>query len=498
MSRTHSLIQGTLLLTAASLALRGSGMCFQIYLSNRLGAAGVGLLQLIASVGLFAMTVGTAGVRVASMYLAAEEYGARRPGGMRKALLCCLGYGLLASGVGGLALVRAAGWIAVKWIGDPRAASSLRILGWTMPLSCLWSVLSGYLTACSRLRQLVMVEFIDQAISIAATVVLLLGWAGSDLERACASIHLANAFATAVTLLPLLAAALRGWKGKIPSGDSMWRRLLRLCLPLAVNDALRSGLSVTEQLIIPRGLKRYEGSGEGAMAAYGVIHGMVFPVLMFPAVLLYSLSDLLVPELARCRGALDQRRVRWLSDRCLRFSLLFAAAVSGLYWCVAEPLGELLYHNSLAGVYLRRFAPLILILYLDAIVDGMHKGLGQQVYCVRVNTLTNLLDVVFLWTLLPRFGVWGFFLTFTFTHALNFFLSIARLMTVAGFTPPLGFVLKTLACAAAAALSVDALLRLSVPPLAACLLSGTGFLAGFALLLLVSGVLTPAENYTYG
>ena len=91
MSRRHSLVHGTLLLTAASLALRGSGMCFQIYLSNRLGAAGVGLLQLISTVGLFAMTLGTAGVRVAAMYLTAEEYGARRPGGMRKALLCCLG-----------------------------------------------------------------------------------------------------------------------------------------------------------------------------------------------------------------------------------------------------------------------------------------------------------------------------------------------------------------------------------------------------------------------
>ena len=147
MSRRHTLVHGTLLLTAASLALRGSGMCFQIYLSNRLGAAGVGLLQLISTVGLFAMTLGTAGVRVAAMYLTAEEYGARRPGGMRKALLCCLGYGLLVSSVGGLALVRTAGWISANWIGDPRAASSLRLLGWTMPLTCLWSVLAGYLTA---------------------------------------------------------------------------------------------------------------------------------------------------------------------------------------------------------------------------------------------------------------------------------------------------------------------------------------------------------------
>ena len=54
--------------------------------------------------------------------------------------------------------------------------------------------------------------------------------------------------------------------------------------------------------------------------------------IVITAVLLYSLSDLLVPELARCRAALDRRRIRALSDRCLRFGLLYAAAVSGLNW----------------------------------------------------------------------------------------------------------------------------------------------------------------------
>jgi len=490
---SHSLFRGTLLLTAASLALRGSGMCFQIYISNRIGAAGVGLLQLIGSVGLLASTLSTAGVRVASMYLAAEEYGARRPGGMRKALLCCLVYGLVVSSAGGAALCAFSERLAADWIGDARAAASLRVLGWGMPLSCLWSVLAGYLTACSKLRELVTVEFADQAVAILATAALLAVWAGEDVGRACAAIHLGNTAATAATLVPLLCAALRGRRAPVPPGLSMWKRLLRLCLPLAANDALRSGLSTTEQLIIPKGLARYGGSSEQAMADYGVIHGMVFPVMMFPAVLLYSLSDLLVPELARCRAARDRRRIRVLSERALRMSLLFAAAVSGLCWCLAGPLGTLLYHNEAAGRYLRAFSPLVLALYLDAIVDGMHKGLGQQVYCVRVNTLTNLLDVIFLFLLLPRWGVAGYFATFTFTHLVNFYLSITRLTRVAGCGASPAFTGKVLLCGAASALAVRLTVR-ALTPLAACLFGGALFLSLFLLLLLVTAALVPADR----
>ena len=36
------------------------------------------------------------------------------------------------------------------------------------------------------------------------------------------------------------------------------------------------------------------------LAAFGTVTGMVFPVLMFPACILFGLAELLIPELARC------------------------------------------------------------------------------------------------------------------------------------------------------------------------------------------------------
>ena len=71
------------------------------------------------------------------------------------------------------------------------------------------------------------------------------------------------------------------------------------------------------------GLARYGGSTEEAMAGYGTIHGMVFPILMFPAAILYSVSDLLVPELSRCRAMGRALRVRDLSGKCIRMTMLF-------------------------------------------------------------------------------------------------------------------------------------------------------------------------------
>ena len=169
----HSIFRNALLLTAIDLLLRGISMSFQIYLSGVIGAAGLGLLQLVAAVGTLGMTLGLSGVRTAAMYLCAEEYGKRRPGGMRHVMRLCI----LWSGVFSI-LTSAALWgfsdqLAAVWLKDLRAASGLRILALSLPVECLVCVLCGYFTACGKLRRLACVEVAERLVSLALTFLLL-------------------------------------------------------------------------------------------------------------------------------------------------------------------------------------------------------------------------------------------------------------------------------------------------------------------------------------
>lgn len=377
MERNDSILGGALLLTAANLLLRLISIAFQVFLSVRIGAAGLGLMQLISTIGVFAMLAGTAGVRVTAMYLAAEEFGHRRLSGVRAAMRACLQYGILVSAVSGAALFFLSDFFAQAWLRDLRAGPSLRVMGLLLPFSCLCGIMTGYYTACSRIRQLVGIEIAERLVSVGLTIALLYLWAGDDLARACCAITFGSS-AGCIFDFTLLYLRYRRDMRQVPREHiPMRKRLLRLSVPLALNDALRAGLNTAEQLLIPIGLARYGGSTEEAMAGYGTIHGMVFPILMFPAAILYSVSDLLVPELSRCRAMGRGLRVRDLSGKCIRMTILFAAAVAGFFFVCAEELGQCVYHSADAGRYLRIFAPMVLMLYLDAIVDGMLKGLAE-------------------------------------------------------------------------------------------------------------------------
>ena len=458
-----NLFYTTVLLTLANLLMRAISRGFQVYLSGEVGAAGIGLLQLILTVTALAVTIGTAGVRVSLMYLCAEELGHRRPGGVRSAMRVCLLYTFAFSTLCAFALLGFSDRLAEGWIGDLRSAPALRLAALLLPLTCLNSVMTGYFTAASKIGRMVIVDIFERVLSIFITVWLLRTWAAGDLTRACCAMVGGNALSTAIGFFLLYGLYRLDRKDMRPTNKAlrMPSRLFRLCIPLAVNEYLRSGLGTLEQMLIPKGLAKAAGSIQESMAAYGTIHGMVFPILFFPTCLLFSLSDLLVPELSKCMAANRKPRIVHLTDKCLRLCFFYACAIAGGLYCLAPQLGQLLFHTEEVGIYLRMFAPQVLVLYLDAIVDGMNKGLGQQVICVRYNTFTSILDVALLFFLLPIYGIGGYYFSFTVTHLINLILSVRLLTKVSGYRLDLRFGCKSLfltcLCCALAGLITPAL-----------------------------------------
>lgn len=454
MKGKSTILGGALLLTAANLFMRLTSIAFNVFLTERIGAGGLGLLQLISTVSVFAIMVGTSGIRVSAMCLAAEEFGRRRRGGVRQAMGICLRWGLAVSAAVGLLLFLAARPIAARLLGDGDAALSLRIMALFLPFACLSGVMTGYFTACSKIRNMVSIKLSEHLFSLLVTFLLLVFWAGDSMERACAAIILGSSLGTVLDFGLLYLLYRRDMGSVMPPKEPLHlrQRLLRLAVPLALNDYLRAGLNTAEQLLIPFGLAKFGGSAGQAMASYGTIHAMVFPILMFPAAILYSVSDLLVPELSRSRTMGRSLRIRDLTDKCLRLTVLFSTAVAGVLFVGARDMGAWIYGSAEAGIYLKLFAPMVLMLYLDAITDGMLKGLAEQISCVRYNTFTSLLDVFFLFLLLPRWGIGGYVFTFVVTHAVNLFLSLRRLLLVSKHKPAAADFLCPLGCGLASVL----------------------------------------------
>ncbi len=429
MTKKSPIFYSALLLTAVNLLLRLAGTSFQVYISSRIGAAGVGLLHLVLSVGSMALTAGIAGIRTATMYLAAGELGRKKPENITHVLSGCILYSIICSGVIAVCLYRFAPFIASAWIGQPQCVEAIRLLACFLPVNCLCGVMIGYFTAANRIGTLAAVEVAEQIFSMVISSMGLILWAKQDPGKACTAVIAGSGSGACMTLILLTYLRI---KEHAPKGCTfpMGRKLLDTAVPLALADDLKTGINTVENLMVPKRLGLYTGTGD-PLSVFGTVCGMVFPVLMFPAAIVFSLAELMIPEMARCAAADSKIRISYLARRSLRVVMLYSCIFCGVLHLLAEPICLWLYNSRDAGLSLALYALLAPMLYCDAIIDAMNKGLGQQKICVRYNILTAALDVLFLFLLLPVYGMKGYFFSFLITHLLNFILSLRLLIKTA-------------------------------------------------------------------
>ncbi|NLO88212.1 MAG: oligosaccharide flippase family protein [Firmicutes bacterium] len=445
MKRVKIIFINVLFVTATTLLLRTIGLMFQVYLSNKIGPEGMGLFQLILSVYYLSVTLAVAGIRLAVIRLVAEEAGRGNRPGAFQAVTVALRYGVGLGSLWGAILLLSANYLGHAWLADARTIPALRILAFTLPLLAASSVYSGYFTAVRKPVKAAVIHIAEQVVRVAATVILLL-CLPNNLEAACLAIAVGSCFGEGAGLLMLRHAYINEQsryadKDKTPN---LLRRMLQISVPVAASAYVTSGLRTLQQLLIPAGLRRSGATAQAALGVYGTIQGMVIPLVMFPAAFIYAVTDLIVPELAECQAVGNDVRLNYILTRVFNLGTLASLFIMGIFFRYSRHLGLLIYRSGEAGLYLRVLAPLVIVIYVDSIVDAMLKGIGQQVSSMGFNILESGLSAVLLYVLLPRYAVGGYIFTIFAARMLNFILSLFRLLKVTGFKPDMVMIGKAM------------------------------------------------------
>lgn len=427
------LIMNTALLTGSSLAMSAISMAFQVWLAARIGSAGIGLYQLVLSVAFLCTTFAVSGIRFAATRLVSEELGHERSWSVAAAMRRCFAYSLF-FGLSALTVLWSfAEPIGFLWIGDARTVKSLKLIAFSMPFLSLSSVMSGYFTACGRVWKPTVVHLGEQLITIGFVAFFLTHSPAGDIEKNCAAVMLGNVCGDAISFVCMLLFYLtdrHSVRDYSAQKLKLTSRMLKVALPLAVSAYARSALSTLEHLLVPRGLKAAGFSADRALSGYGVIQGMVLPILSFPACILMALAELIIPELTEAQVRGNEGDISKTVSSLIKKGLGYSSAVALVLFIFADKLGVRIYSSPEAGDYLRLLAPLIPIMYTDMVADGCLKGLGQQLWCMGINLLDALLGVLLVWQVLPVFALKGYICIIYFNECLNFALSIMRLRKV--------------------------------------------------------------------
>ena len=437
--KRHTFIKNALILTVTSLILRTIGIFFRIYLSNIVGAEGMGLYQLVFSIYVLASTFASAGICTAVTRIITDELvcGTRKSvlNVLRKAIFLSVTIGIISS----LLVFFGSDIIAAYWLRDTRTAPALRILTISLPFMGVTSCLRGYFIARRRVSSPSRAQIFEQIVRIAIIMFLMKNFADKGLAFMCGAVLAGDAIAEISSCIYLWIGYLLDKKkldktaaASCSNKRGVFFRLIEIALPITAGRYLNTILRTIENTLVPTSLTKFSGSKEQGLSEFGMLKGMVMPLLFFPASFLNAMTTLLIPEISEANALNQKIKVNIAVNKALQLTLTASILISGIFTVFADELGMMIYHSKEVGYLLKVLAPLMPIMYLESIVDGLLKGLNQQVSSLKYSVLDSVTRIILILFIVPYSGMNGFLIIMVYSNYLTSGLNLRRLLKVTG------------------------------------------------------------------
>lgn len=429
-------IKNALILTVSSLILRFAGIIFKVWLAALIGSEGIGLYQLVFSVYILAATFATSGISTAVTRLTAEELALGSEKStlkiLRRSIEITLIIALLSLGI----VFFGAEFIAKSFLNDIRAVPALKILPFSLPFMGISSCLRGYFIARRKITPNAAAQLFEQAVRILLVVLLVKKFASKGLAHCCAAVLLGDTVAEVLSFLMLFILCLNDKKKlKYLSGRShppfdTVKRIMHISLPITSGRYLNTALRTAENILVPKNLAKYPFGGSSALSEFGMIKGMALPILFFPSTLLNSISTLLIPEISEADARGMHYLVRTATRNVLKLTAVISFVFGAIFFVAGKEIGILIYKSEDVGNLLRALSPIVPLMYLDSISDGILKGLDQQGFSFRIAVSDSVIRIILILLILPIFGLKGFIWIMYLSNALTCFLNVGRLFKI--------------------------------------------------------------------
>jgi len=413
----RSFISGAIILMLAGFVVRIFGFIYRIYLSNLIGAEGMGVYELIFPIYSLIILTLTSGISVAVSKMVAEEVARNYWSNLRKitgsALVIVVAAGVVVSAI----IFFFMDFISNDILKDGRTYYSLMVLVLSIPFIVAASAIKGYFYGIQNVTPTAVSQVVEQVVKIALVMGLAAYVADKGLEYACA-LATAGMAAGEISNLVLL-YIVYFFKRKMNNGKFasragslrkrvVVRNMLAIAVPVSFNRFVTSVMTAIEQILIPRRLLAGGLDYQSSIEEFGRLSGMAMPLILFPSLVTTSLATTLVPAISEAISLKDYRSVNYRISKSIQLTFVMGFIFTALFFTFPNQIGNLLYKRENIGPMLHDLAYLCIFIYLQQTMLGILNGLGRQGVSLRNSMIGSAIRIGFVYFAVPVYGIHGY------------------------------------------------------------------------------------------
>lgn len=398
----RSFFKATLIVTFFSVITRALGFVLRIILSRKLGAEMLGAYQVSMSVLGVLMTLIASGIP-----LVVSRSSAYNNQLNKKEAYSTVSAGLVITLIISI-LINVVLFLFPSTLNilSPQKTSTSIVL-FALPsliFSAVYCILRSSLWGNKHFFAISFTEFFEQIVRIALCLILFNTSLLSSLtlgEKASLSLSLA-CFASCILVIIIYFKS----NHKLCSPKGYIKPVLKSSSSITTLRTVSSFVTSLISVIIPIRLMKAGLSSSEALAEFGLVMGMAFPLIMIPGTLIGSVAVTLVPEISNKTDNIDDASrthdLNGLKSNILtgiNVSVLISMLLMPAFMVLGNPICEILFGSNDAGKYVCAGAILMLPLGINQITSSILNSIGlefKSLFNYALGAIILILSIFFL------------------------------------------------------------------------------------------------------
>lgn len=402
-------IKGTFILTMTGFINKIIGFFYRIFLSNKIGAEGMGIYQLIFPVVAICHAITIGGLGTAISKLGAEKHALKDEAGAKSILFSGLIISTGLSILTGTLLMNFADTLAVHIYNEPRCGLLFKIIALSLPFSAVHSCICGYYFGKKQTSVPAVSQLVEQVIRV-GSVFLICHILESRNSQADISVAVMGIVLGEIVSMLFCLTVFGHDSVAMPKSMDRLRffPLIRLSLPLSFNHLALHLLQSLEAILLPLSLASFGLESSEALQVYGTLTGMALPFILFPSAITNSIATLLLPTISEAKAANNQKLIRSLIYKSFSLSIAFGFLLTAGFLILGSFLGEFFFHSTLTGHFIRTLSFLSPFLCLATTLESILNGLGKTMTSFLHNIIGLIIRILFVFFTIPTVGITGY------------------------------------------------------------------------------------------
>lgn len=408
------LLKGTLLLTGAGFITKIIGFIYRIFLSQTIGAEGMGIYQLIFPIHTLCFALSVGGIQTAISRFTAARAALKDEQGARDIFVLSGALSTAIALIVSAALYHNASWFAVHILLEERCTSLLQVMAFSIPMGTLHSCINGYYYARKKLAVPASAQLLEQCarVGVSYGMFLILTEQGLPVTPMVAVAGLLGG--ELVSMLFSLLVILWDYQKhgyrlrKLTSPVKVMQEIITLSFPLTCSRLLVNILHSIESVLIPGHLRLYGLDNGSALSVYGVLTGMALPLILFPSAVTNAVSTVLLPSVAEHQAVGNQKAIRRAILLSVKYCLILGFLSTAFFFFAGDFLGLVLFKNEFAATFIKTLSFICPCLYLSGTLNGILNGLGAANQSFILNTVGLGVRIAFVFFVIPEYGIQGY------------------------------------------------------------------------------------------